>query len=103
KWIIYQLNVGNWTAATSTFYKWQNYYNGIRSATYFLNHIDENEEILTVDGQWLIDQYKAEARFLRALYYFLISRQYGPCVLIGPDELPADAPNAELQLARSPF
>ncbi|WP_293944693.1 MULTISPECIES: RagB/SusD family nutrient uptake outer membrane protein [unclassified Sphingobacterium] len=103
KWTIYQLNVGNWTAATSPFYKWQNYYNGIRSATYFLNHIDENEEILNVDGQWLIDQYKAEARFLRALYYFLILRQYGPCVLIGPDELPADAPNAELQLARSPF
>lgn len=103
KWTIYQLNVGNWTPHSSPFYKWQHYYNGIRSATYFMNHIDGNTEILNLDGQALIDQYKAEARFLRALYYFMILRQYGPCVLLGDTEIPADATSQELQLPRSTF
>ncbi|PWG80958.1 RagB/SusD family nutrient uptake outer membrane protein [Pararcticibacter amylolyticus] len=103
KWTIYQLNVGNWSAGTSPFYKWQHYYNGIRSATYFMNHIDGNKEILSLDGQSLIDQYKAEARFLRAFFYFMNLRQYGPVVLIGDKELPADASAADLQLPRSSF
>ncbi|GGH18736.1 RagB/SusD family nutrient uptake outer membrane protein [Sphingobacterium alkalisoli] len=103
KWTIYQLNIGNWTPGSSPFYKWQGYYNGIRSATYFMNHIDGNTEILNIDGQWLIDQYKGEARFLRALYYFLILRQYGPCVLLGDSEIPADATNNDIQRARASF
>lgn len=103
KWTIYQVNIGNWTPGTGHFYTWQDYYNGIRSATYFMNHIDGNKEILAVDGQRLIDQYKAEARFLRAFYYFMILRQYGPLVLLGDTELPVDAPAADLQVPRSPF
>ncbi|RKO70146.1 RagB/SusD family nutrient uptake outer membrane protein [Sphingobacterium puteale] len=103
KWTVYQLNIGNWTPGSSPFYKWQNYYNGIRSATYFMNHIDGNAEILNIDGQGLIDQYKAEARFLRALYYFMIIRQYGPCVLLGDTEIPADATGGDLQRERSSF
>lgn len=103
KWTIYQLNVGNWTPGNSHFYFWQSYYNGIRSATYFMNHIDGNKEILNLDGQALIDQYKAEARFLRAWFYSMILRQYGPAVLIGDKELAPDATSADLQLPRSPY
>lgn len=103
KWTIYQLNVGNWTPAGSPFYTWQSYYQGIRSATYFINHIDGNKEILSLDGQQLIDQYKAEARFLRAYFYFMVLRQYGPAVLIGDTEIPVDMPASGLQLERSPY
>ncbi|RXF67990.1 RagB/SusD family nutrient uptake outer membrane protein [Arcticibacter tournemirensis] len=103
KWTIYQLNVGNWSPGTSPFYTWQSYYNGIRSATYFMNHIDGNQEILNLNGQELIDQYKAEARFLRAYFYFMILRQYGPVVLIGEQELPPDATATDMQLPRSSY
>lgn len=103
KWTIYQVNVGNFSPGTSPFYTWQSYYNGIRSATYFMNHIDGNKEILALDGQQLIDQYKAEARFLRAYFYFMIIRQYGPAVLVGEKELPADASAADMMLPRSTF
>ncbi|RAJ08264.1 putative outer membrane starch-binding protein [Chitinophaga skermanii] len=103
KWTIYQVNVGNFSPGTSPFYTWQSYYNGIRSATYFINHIDGNKEMLALDGQKLIDQYKAEARFLRAYFYFMIIRQYGPAVLIGDTELPADAPSIDMMLPRNTF
>jgi hypothetical protein len=103
KYAIYNLNIGNMSAGNALFDKWGYYYRGIRSATYFMNHIDNNAEILATDGQQLIDQYKAEARFLRAYYYFLLMRQYGPVVLVGETEIPADAPAGAMQLPRSTF
>jgi hypothetical protein len=103
KYDIYKLNIANISAGNALFDKWGYYYKGIRTATYFLNHIDGNAEILALNGQQLIDQYKAEARFLRAYYYFLLMRQYGPVVLIGDTELPVDAPATDLQKPRSPF
>lgn len=103
KWVIYQLNVGNWNAGNAHFSFWGPYYNGIRSATYFMNHIDKNQEILAIDGQQLINQYKAEARFLRAWFYTMILRQYGPAVLLGDEEIPADAAGDVLQKPRSTF
>jgi hypothetical protein len=103
KYDIYKLNVGNIGAGNVIFDRWGHYYNGIRSATYFINHIDGNAEILRVNGQQLIDQYKAEARFLRAYYYFLLMRQYGPVVLVGDKEIPADATAEDMQLPRSSF
>ena len=103
KYATYELNIGNMSAGSVLFDRWGTYYRGIRSATYFINHIDNNAEILAVDGQPLIDQYKAEARFLRAWFYFLLMRQYGPVVLVGEEEIPADAPAEAMQFPRSPF
>ena len=103
KYTIYNLNIGNISAGNAIFDRWQYYYQGIRSATYFMNHIDGNAEILALNGQQLIDQYKAEARFLRAYYYFLLMRQYGPVVLVGETEIPADATADAMQLPRSPY
>jgi hypothetical protein len=103
KYPIYGLNIGNMSAGNVLFDRWGHYYRGIRSATYFINHIDKNAEILATDGQQLIDQYKAEARFLRAYFYFLLMRQYGPVVIIGETEIAADATADAMQLPRSPF
>ncbi len=102
KYDIYRINIGNWNAADAPFGFWGSYYQGIRSATYFINHIDHNDEILRLDGRKLIDQYKAEARFLRAYFYFMLMRQYGPVVIVN-NVLAADAPVSELMLPRSPF
>ncbi|WP_162946186.1 RagB/SusD family nutrient uptake outer membrane protein [Chitinophaga barathri] len=103
KYSVYALNMGNMSAGNVLFDTWGNLYAGIRSATYFINHIDGNKEILALNGQELIDQYKAEARFLRAYYYFLLMQQYGPVVLVGDKELAADATAADMQIPRSPF
>lgn len=103
KYPTYALNIGNISAAATLFDTWGNYYRGIRSATYFINHIDNNVEILALNGQERIEQYKAEARFLRAYYYFLLMRQYGPVVLIGDKEIPADASADAMQLPRKPY
>lgn len=103
KYPIYDLNIGNIAAGSPRFDKWKQYYEAIRSATYFIRHIDENTEIRNLNGQQRIDQYKAEARCLRAYYYFLLMRQYGPVIIMGDTLLSPDAPAEALQLARSPF
>src|SRR4051812_35647199 len=46
KYTIYQLNLGNIGPGNAIFDTWGKYYKGIRSATYFMNHIDGNTEIL---------------------------------------------------------
>lgn len=98
----YQINVGNWDKVNTPFSFWGDYYKGIRAATYFINHIDGNEELQQLNPE-LIVQYKAEARYLRAHFYFMLMRQYGPVVLVGDTELPVDAPSSGLQKLRSPF
>lgn len=103
KYTIYNLNIGNISAGSSLFDTWTSYYEGIRSATYFMNHIDGNAEILALNGQQLINQYKAEARFLRAYFYFLLMRQYGPVILEGETEIAADAPADAIQFPRSTY
>jgi len=99
----YPVNIGNLNPANISFDKWNSYYQAIRSATYFINHIDENEEIRNLNGQELIDQYKAEARFLRAFYYFCLMRQYGPVVLMGEETISPDATADVMQIPRSPY
>jgi len=94
-------NLGIISSSNVPFAKWGHYYQGIRSATYFINHIDGNTEILALNGQQLIDQYKAEARCLRAWFYFALMRQYGPVVLLGETEVAPDA--TEIQFPRSPY
>lgn len=90
-----RFNLGAINSGDVPFAKWGFYYKGIRSATYFINHIGGNREILVLDGQQLIDQYKAEARCLRAWFYFCIMRQYGPAVLLGEDVIDVDDANTQ--------
>lgn len=99
----YSINVGNMSRGNITYDLWGNYYDGIRSATYFMQHIDENDEIRRLHGEQLIDQYKAEARFLRAFFYFCLMRQYGPVILMGDKVVAPDASADQFQLPRSTF
>jgi len=103
KYSNYSLNIGNLGASNALFDRWGYYYKGIRSATYFMNHIDGNAEILALNGQKLIDQYKAEARFLRAYFYFLLMRQYGPVVIMPETEIPVDVEASEMQFPRNSY
>ena len=60
---------------------WGYCYKGIYQASVFIHNVDQNTEMTAEDR---ID-YKGQARFVRAYYYWLLLRRYGP-VPIMPDE-----------------
>ena len=84
----YKINLGNWDASNTFYDFWTHYYAGIRAATYFMQNIGGNQELLSLpDGEALIRQYRAEARALRAEFYACILKQYGPAILLPADEV----------------
>lgn len=102
----FPINLGNWSASSNYYNKWLANYRGIRSATYFMQHIGGNTEILAqVNGQERIKQYIAEARALRAIFYYNLVRQYGPVIIVGDDVISGDlSPSAdEVNKPRSSF
>jgi hypothetical protein len=60
---------------------WVNAYRGIRQASIFLKNIDINKTFTANE----IAEMKGEARFLRAYYYWILLRTYGPVPIV-PDE-----------------
>ena len=60
---------------------WERCYKGIYQASVFIHNIYRNKE-LSADR---IIEYRGQARFVRAYYYWLLLRKYGP-VPIMPDE-----------------
>ncbi len=100
------INLGSWTPSSGYYFFWDDYYKAIRSASYFIQHIGNNKEILGLaDGEHLIRQYTAEARFLRAFFYFCLLRQYGPIPILPDEPIAVDAPSDDplLHLQRSPY
>jgi hypothetical protein len=93
------VNIGNWDANSGFVYAyWNNYYRGIRSATFFMANIEKVKNDLSPQ---LMTQYRAEARALRAMYYFYLLRLYGPVILLGDNVVAPDVPSSEVQLPRS--
>lgn len=74
----YPINQGNWTSSSGFQQTWASLYRGIRSTLAFEANVDKCTA-LSVD---LLKRYKGESMFLRAYYYFLLLRKYGPVVLI---------------------
>lgn len=96
-----QLNLSTWSKTDgeiSTY--WTNWYKSIRNATDFIAKIDgaNSAEITNSEKS----RYKAEARGLRAIYYYLLLRMYGPVPLI-QKVIPADAGLDEVLLPRTSF
>ena len=60
---------------------WQNAYKGIRQVAIFLNNIDMNQELTAEE----ISDMKGQVRFLRAYFYWILLRTYGPIPIV-PDE-----------------
>ena len=58
---------------------WKRYYVAINECTTFLDNVDKDQE----DSPELVQQMKGEARFLRAYFYFVLLRQYGPVIIWG--------------------
>ena len=59
---------------------WENAYKGIRQASILLEYIDLNKEFSEVE----ISDMKGQAHFLRAYYYWIMLRTYGPVPIV-PD------------------
>ncbi|WP_106832085.1 RagB/SusD family nutrient uptake outer membrane protein [Parabacteroides pacaensis] len=74
-------NNGSWSPALPDYHQWSHYYEAINQATVFIDHVDECRDEKVSDMRRA--EMKAEARFLRAYYYFLLFRQYGPIYIWG--------------------
>lgn len=72
-------NSGAWGPTNNPLGEWKFMYNFIRRATVFINNIDKVELKATQVAYYTerVKQYKEEARFLRAYYFFDLFRQYG--------------------------
>lgn len=97
-----QMNLSVWSNTDGAVEEyWAGYYQAIRNATDFINRIDgANPKELSTS---LKAEYKAEARGLRAMYYFYLLRMYGPVVLLGDNLVSADASTDAVRLPRAPF
>lgn len=90
--------LGTVYASSSSINFWYiEYYKGISKASTFIANVDLCTEASESDRViW-----KAQARGLRALYYFLIFRSYGPSVLLGEEALAVETPLEDLLLPRN--
>ncbi|WP_158828594.1 RagB/SusD family nutrient uptake outer membrane protein [Mucilaginibacter lacusdianchii] len=95
------LNIGSWDA-NSGFVNdyWNNFYRGIRSASFFMANIDKVNQDISPEEKV---KFKNEARALRAIYYFYLMRLYGPVVILGEDVIEPDAPSESVRLPRNSF
>ena len=97
QWVYYNgFRSGQYSSATSlassgadyAMRPWGKFYTAISQCTVFINNIDLMKEYNNKSGSELEaikKQMKAEAKFLRAYYYYCLVRQYGP-VYIWMDE-----------------
>lgn len=92
----YPINLGNWDPNSGFYNKYALWYRAIRASHVFENNVDKCAQL----SDALKTQYKAEVKFLRGYYYWLLLRQYGPVVLI-KELYPNDADFASMP--RDPF
>jgi len=97
-----QLNASTWSKTDGDISTWwNNYYKGIRNASYFIQEIDgANPD--QVDAS-MKKAYKAEARALRAMFYYFLVRTYGPVIILGEEPVDLNTSLSDLQLPRSPM
>ena len=58
--------------------RWSHAYKGIGRCNTLLDNIDLNREL----DKSVIEEYKNQARFLRVLFYYMLTTYYGDCPLI---------------------
>ena len=97
QWVYYlPYRTGNYSSATPTsttyFNFWKKYYVAINQCSIFMDHVGGDVE----DTDTIRTCMKAEARFLRAFYYYCLFRQYGPVYLAGQTESDASMSGATI-------
>ncbi|QOD62346.1 RagB/SusD family nutrient uptake outer membrane protein [Polaribacter haliotis] len=98
QWNLPVINSGALNPASSPS-NFQQLYESIRLCSIFLQNIEGNQELQSLqNGDKIIAQYRGEATFLRAYYYWYMMRQVGPVVIV---PLEPASPTDELQIPRS--
>lgn len=75
----------NWNSSNTRNHRWGTLYESIRQANIFLERVKPiaatgiNANVLT---EAEVERYKANIRFMRALYYYYLMEQYGPVPII---------------------
>lgn len=87
----YDENYGN--------YVWINCYKGIYQASLFIKHIDMNYKLTEEDREDM----KGQARFVRAYYYWLLLRRYGPLPIMPDEGADYTLDYADLSIPRSTY
>ena len=78
-WAVYRtygINLGQWEPSTDFYVRWGTWYKAIRATFVLEENVDRCQEL----SEDIRTRYKGEALFLRAFYYYLLLRQYGPVV-----------------------
>lgn len=78
---------------------WDQSYHGIRQASIFIENIDLNTGFSPEKRA----DYKAQARFVRAYYYWLLLRKYGPVPILPEEGLDYTKDYEELAIPRSSY
>ena len=96
-----QMNASTWSSTDGQVeLYWSQYYQAIRNATDFMARIPTATNEIE-SGTKVI--WRAEARALRAVFYFYLLRTYGPVVLLQDNIISPDASGAASSQARTPF
>ena len=94
-----KINFGSWNASNVPYYKMDTYYKGIRECNIFLQNADRCSDPLLDRNE--LEKWKIQARFVRAYYYFLMMRDYGPVFLLGDELLDFSASTQDLYRPRA--
>ena len=78
---------------------WSSCYQGIRDASTYIDNIDINRQM----SQTEIKDTKAQARFLRAYFYWLLIRKYGPVPILPVEGIDYTASYSDLAIARNSY
>lgn len=80
----YKYNLGSWSTNDNPLGNWSGKYQDIRRANIFIDRIDNVPVPLDRQSYYAIwkPRYKAEARFLRAQFYFELFKRYGAVPLL---------------------
>ncbi|NDV58038.1 RagB/SusD family nutrient uptake outer membrane protein [Bacteroides sp. 519] len=96
-----EFNLGNITSGSRlALHFYENYYKAIARASIFISNVDKCNELAT-NGRDERPQRKAEARALRAYYYFMLMRIHGPIPLLGEEPIDMNTPLANMLKARN--
>ena len=76
---------------------YDHFYQGINKASIFIQRVDGNPELSETEKK----VWKAQARGMRALYYFHLFRLYGPIVILGEEPVDTGAELSSLLRARN--
>ena len=94
---------GQWESVDYASNVWSECYNGIRKATIFM----QNVHMLIADSRYVTEEdvkdYHAQARFVRAYYYWLLLKKYGPVPVLGDEILDYNESYDDLARARNTF